>query len=79
MLLLFQQETHLVYLQHLLFNDVLVDVNDKLRGFTLGVASTNTNRVDWLSKYMVSGAPLTSGSTYWWRVTVKPGNTLTVQ
>ena len=62
-----------------LLNTVLIEVNDKIKGFTTGIASTNTNRVDWLSKYMVSGAPATSGSTYWWRVTVKPGNTLTVQ
>lgn len=62
-----------------LLNNVLTEVNSKIGGFTLGVASTNTSRVDWLSKYLVSGAPAVYGSTYWWRVTVKSGNTLSVQ
>jgi hypothetical protein len=62
-----------------LLNNTLTEVNFKIGGFTLGVASTNISRVDWLSKYLVSGAPAYYGSTYWWRVTVKSGNTLSVQ
>jgi hypothetical protein len=62
-----------------ILNNTLSEVNSKIGGFTLGVASTNTSRVDWLSKYLVSGAPAVYGSTYWWRVTVKSGNTLSVQ
>jgi len=57
----------------LLLNNTLTEVNSKIGGFTLGVASTNTSRVDWLSKYLVSGAPAYYGSTYWWRATIKPG------
>ena len=61
-----------------LLNDTLTEVNSKIGGFTLGVASTNTDRVDWLSIYLVSGAPAVYGSTYWWRFTVKPGNTMNI-
>lgn len=63
----------------LLLNNTLTEINSRIGGFTLGDASTNTSRVDWLSKYLVSGAPAYYGSTYWWRVTVKSGNTLSVQ
>lgn len=61
-----------------LLNDVLTEVNSQIGGFTLGVAFTNTSRVDWLSKLMVSGGPKSTIGTIW-RVTVKPGNTLIVQ
>ena len=59
-----------------LFNDALKDVNDNLGGYTL--ATADASRISWLAKYIASGAPKIDGS-YLWRVTVKPGNTLSVQ
>lgn len=44
------------------------DVNSKIGGFTLTTA--DYSRIDYLAKYVASGAPAPSGSTWWWRVTV---------
>lgn len=56
-----------------LLNDVIVDVNSRLGGFTIGTADYSS--VSWQTNLYTSGAPKIDGS-YLWRVTVKPGLTL---
>jgi hypothetical protein len=49
-------------------DSVIHDVNDKIKGFTLTTAETS--RIDYLAKYVASGAPGPKGITWWWRITV---------
>ena len=58
----------------LVLDSVLKDVHTKIGGFT--IASANVSRPDWLAPYIASGAPNTTGSTWWWRVTALPGYTV---
>jgi hypothetical protein len=55
-------------------NQCLQDVHNKIGGFTLATATYE--KVDWGAPYFASGAPDLSGTTWWWRITVKPGQTM---
>lgn len=73
----YQQSGDTTYLQDMkVLNEVLNEYNARMGGF---VNTTHlTDRISYLSNYVVSGAPgLTKGS--WWRVTIKPGTTFIVQ
>jgi hypothetical protein len=54
------------------FNNLLGEINNTVGGFN--TQTLDSSRISWLSNYLVSGAPGTTG--YVWRVTVKPGITL---
>lgn len=56
------------------FNETIEDVNTKLGGFTLTTAKTGWE--NWLTDYVVNGAPSLNGTTWWWRVTAIPGSTV---
>lgn len=58
------------------FDNTLHDVNTKIGGFTLTTA--DYSEYDWNSPYFANGAPSLNGTTWWWRVTVKPGYTMYV-
>lgn len=51
-------------------NGALIDINEKLGGFTLTTA--DSSRISWIAPYVASGAPGLNGTTWWWRVTVNP-------
>lgn len=57
-------------------NNSIAEVNDRIKGFTLTTA--DTSRISWLAPYIASGAPGPKGTTWWWRITVNPGNTVLV-
>jgi hypothetical protein len=62
------------YLQDMRYlNDVLDDCNTKIGGYS--PISYLTNRINYTSNYVISGAPGRTGGAVW-RVTVKPGLTL---
>jgi hypothetical protein len=52
-------------------NSVLTELNTLLGGYTLS-SQTYNERINFLTDYIISGAP-TNRSTYLWRVTPKPG------
>lgn len=52
----------------------LIDIENKIGGYTLATAEVGP--INWRAPYMVNGAPNISGTTWWWRVTVKPGFTM---
>lgn len=54
-------------------NEVIGEVNDKIKGFTLTTA--DSSRISWLAPYVASGAPGPNGITWYWRITTNPGNT----
>lgn len=54
-------------------DSVLRDVHEKIKGFTTTTAEAS--RVNWLAPYIASGAPDTTGQTWWWRITALPGYT----
>lgn len=56
-------------------SDVLGEINTRIGGST--PIAMVTERISWLCEYIISGAPAESGG-YWWRVTPKPGKTITV-
>lgn len=56
-------------------SDVLGEINTRIGGST--PTAMVTERISWFSDYLISGAPGASGG-YWWRVTPKPGKTITV-
>lgn len=56
------------------FNDTLHDVNTRIGGFTLTTA--DYGEYDWNLPYFANGAPSLNGTTWWFRVTVKPGYTM---
>jgi hypothetical protein len=59
-----------------IINDALTEVNTRIGGFTLTTADIPDP--DWDAKYIASGAPGPNGNTWWWRVTTRLGNTISV-
>jgi hypothetical protein len=57
-------------------NNILDECNTRLGGYT--IRTHVLNRINYTSEYVVSGAPGPTGGS-WWRVTIKPGTTYTVQ
>lgn len=57
-------------------NDTVKEVNNLIGGYTL--TSGDSSRPSWLTPYLVSGSPGPQGTTWWWRVTVQPGYTLSI-
>lgn len=59
-----------------IINDALHEVNQRIGGFTL--TTGDITDCDWDAKYIASGAPGPNGNTWWWRVTTRLGNTISV-
>jgi hypothetical protein len=57
-------------------NNVLLEINEKIGGFTLTTA--DTSRLSWIAPYIASGAPGLNGTTWWWRITANPDYVVTV-
>jgi hypothetical protein len=56
--------------------DSLQEVHEKIGGFTLTTGDITDPH--WDSHYVISGAPGPVGATWWWRVTVRHGETINV-
>ena len=61
--------------QFTVINDILVDINDKLDGYT--PISLDTTRISYNSEYVISGAPKLNGK-FLWRVTPKRENNIII-
>lgn len=54
-------------------NNIMIYVNEQLGGFSL---ECNTNKINFLTNYIISGAKIINSNNYLWRITPKPGVTL---
>ena len=57
-------------------NNTVKEVNNLIGGYTLTTA--DTSRPSFVAPYHASGAPGPRGTTWWWRVTIQPGYTISI-